>query len=203
MNRFLPYALIAAGMTMPAIASAAPVNGQPAPAFTLLNTAGKPVSLGDFKGKTVILEWTNPGCPFVRAHYDSGNMQATQARALKAGAVWLTINSGAPGKQGHMTGKQAQARMQTDGTSPSHYLLDPRGTVGTFYAAKATPQIFVVAPDGTLAYDGAINDRPTAEESDALEGRNYALTALAAVQAGKTPAPAKTKPYGCAVKYPS
>jgi hypothetical protein len=138
----------------------------------------------------------------VRGHYDSGNMQATQAKALKAGAVWLTINSGAPGKQGHMSGKQAMAQMATDKTSPSHYLLDPKGIVGTFYAAKTTPQIYVITPDGRLAYDGAINDRPTAEQEDALAGRNHALAALTAVQAGKAPAPAKTKPYGCSVKYP-
>jgi peroxiredoxin len=201
-NRFLPYALIAAGLSMPAIAAAAPVLGQQAPAFTLLNTSGKPVTLADYKGKTVILEWTNPGCPFVRAHYDSGNMQATQTKAREAGAVWLTINSGAPGKQGHMNGKEAQAQMAADRTTPSHYLLDPKGIVGTLYAAKTTPQIFVIRPDGKLAYDGAINDRPTAETTDALAGHNYALATLASVTSGKDPAPARTKPYGCSVKYP-
>lgn len=202
MNRLLPYALIASGFSMAAVASAAPAIGEAAPAFTIMNVDGKPVTLSDFKGKPVILEWTNPGCPFVRGHYDSGNMQATQAKAISQGAVWLTINSGAPGKQGHMSGTQAKARMTQDNTSPSHYLLDPKGMVGTLYAAKTTPHIYVITPEGRLAYNGAINDRPTAEKEDALAGQNYALAALAAVKAGKAPTPATTKPYGCSVKYP-
>ncbi|GGI90099.1 thioredoxin family protein [Polymorphobacter multimanifer] len=202
MNPLLPFALIASGFAMSSVASAAPVVGQPAPAFTALDANGKPVSLTDFKGKTVVLEWTNPGCPFVRGHYDSGNMQATQAKAKAEGAVWLTINSGAPGKQGHMTGTQARAQLATDKSAPAHYLLDPRGTVGTLYAAKTTPHIYVITPEGRLAYNGAINDRPTAEKDDALAGTNYALAALTAVKAGKAPSPAVTKPYGCSVKYP-
>ncbi len=202
MHKLLPFALVAAGLVTPVLASAAPVIGAQAPAFTALDVRGKPVSLADFKGRTVILEWTNPGCPFVRAHYDSGNMQATQASAIAKGAVWLSINSGAPGKQGHMNGKDAQAQMATDKTSPSAYLLDPKGSVGTLYAARTTPQIYVISPDGTLAYNGAINDRPTADKADALAGANHALAALAAVQAGRKPAPATTKPYGCSVKYP-
>lgn len=202
MNRLLPYALIATGLSMASVASAAPAIGEAAPAFTLMNVDGKPVTLSDFKGKPVILEWTNPGCPFVRGHYDSGAMQATQAKAIAAGAVWLSINSGAPGKQGHMSGAQAKAQMGKDSTSPTHYLLDPKGTVGTLYAAKTTPHIYVITPEGRLAYNGAINDRPTAEKEDALAGENYALAALTAVKAGKAPTPATTKPYGCSVKYP-
>lgn len=202
MNRLLPFALIATGFALPVVATAAPVIGQAAPAFTAMDVSGKPVTLSDFKGKTVVLEWTNPGCPFVRAHYDSGNMQATQAKAKADGVVWLTINSGAPGKQGHMNSTQAKAQLATDKSAPSHYLLDARGTVGTMYAAKTTPQIFVIKPDGILAYDGAINDRPTAEQDDARAGTNYALAAVSAVKAGKAPTPAVTKPYGCSVKYP-
>lgn len=202
MNRLLPYALIATGLSMASVASAAPAIGEAAPAFTLMNVDGKPVTLSDFKGKPVILEWTNPGCPFVRGHYDSGAMQATQAKAIKEGAVWLTINSGAAGKQGHMSGKEAKVQMNKDSTTPTHYLLDPKGTVGTLYAAKTTPHIYVITADGRLAYNGAINDRPTAEKEDALAGQNYALAALTAVKAGKIPAPATTKPYGCSVKYP-
>jgi peroxiredoxin len=202
MNPLLPFAIIASGFAMASVASAAPVIGQPAPAFTAIDVYGKPVTLSDFKGKTVVLEWTNPGCPFVRGHYDSGNMQATQAKARAEGAVWLTINSGAPGKQGHMNGRQAKAQLATDTSAPSHYLLDPRGTVGTLYAAKTTPHIYVITPEGQLAYNGAINDRPTAEKSDALAGTNYALAAVSALKAGKAPTPAVTKPYGCSVKYP-
>jgi hypothetical protein len=202
MNRLLPFALIATGLALPAVATAEPRIGEAAPAFTTLDTSGKPVSLADFRGKTVVLEWTNPGCPFVRAHYDSGNMQKTQAQAIEEGVVWLTINSGAPGKQGHMNAREAQAQLATDRSAPSHYLLDPRGTVGTLYAAKTTPQIYVITPEGRLAYNGAINDRPTAEKEDALAGTNYALAAVSAVKSGKAPSPATTKPYGCSVKYP-
>ncbi|WP_426165262.1 redoxin domain-containing protein [Sandarakinorhabdus sp. DWP1-3-1] len=175
--------------------------GALAPAFTATAADGKTVRLADLKGKTVVLEWTNAGCPFVRAHYDSGNMQATQAAARKAGAVWLTINSGAPGKQGHVDGAGARAQLAADQAAPTAYLLDAAGTIGAAYGARTTPHIYVISPAGTLAYAGAINDRPTADQGDARTGTNYALAAVKAVAAGKAPDPATTKPYGCSVKY--
>lgn len=193
--------LFAGALAIAAPALAETNIGAPAPAFTARDADGRTVKLGDFAGKTVVLEWTNAGCPFVRAHYDSGNMQATQAAAQKAGAVWLTINSGAPGKQGHVDGEGAKAQLASDKAAPTAYLLDADGTIGTAYGARTTPHIYVIDPAGKLAYAGAINDRPTADQDDARAGLNYATAAVAAVQAGKAPDPASTKPYGCSVKY--
>lgn len=193
--------LFAAALTLAGPALAEARIGATAPAFSARDADGKTVKLSDYAGKPVVLEWTNAGCPYVRAHYDSGNMQATQVAAKKAGAVWLTINSGAPGKQGHVDGAGAKAQLESDKASPTAYLLDADGTVGTAYGARTTPHIYVIDAAGKLAYAGAINDRPTAEKSDAVAGVNYAKVALAAVQAGKAPDPATTKPYGCSVKY--
>jgi peroxiredoxin len=183
----------------PAIAQ--PVNGLPAPAFTATDANGKTVSLADFRGKTVVLEWTNSGCPFVRAHYDSGTMQARQREARSLGVVWLSINSGAHGKQGHVDGPAARAEIAANGAAPSHYLLDADGRIGRLYAAKTTPHMFVIRPDGTLAYQGGIDDKPTAIEADAKSATPWALNAVKAVLAGKAPSPAVTRPYGCSVKY--
>lgn len=189
------FALIAAP------AAAQPINGLPAPEFTAIDANGKSVSLLDLRGKTVVLEWTNSGCPFVRAHYDSGTMQARQREARSLGIVWLSINSGAPGKQGHVTGPAARAEIAANAAAPSHYLLDADGHIGRLYAAKTTPHMFVIRPDGTLAYQGAIDDRPTAIEADARAATPWALNAIKAVLAGKPPTPAITRPYGCSVKY--
>ncbi|WP_188761452.1 thioredoxin family protein [Sandarakinorhabdus glacialis] len=193
-------ALLAAGPAFgPAFANAS--VGAAAPQFTAVDANGKTVKLSDYKGKTVVLEWTNAGCPFVRAHYDSGNMQATQAAARQSGAVWLTVNSSAPGKQGQVDGLGAKAQIAKDKAAPTAYLLDPAGTIGTAYGARTTPHIYVIDPAGKLAYAGAINDRATADEADAKAGTNYARAAVLAVKAGKAPDPATTKPYGCSVKY--
>lgn len=202
----LAAAFIAASPVAASPVAASPVAasatvGAPAPGFVATDSNGKAVRLADLKGKTVVLEWTNSGCPFVRAHYDSGNMQATQARARAAGAVWLTVNSGAPGKQGHVDGAGANAEVATGKAQPTAYLLDAKGELGRRYGAKTTPHIFVIDAAGRLAYQGAINDRPTAEPADAMAGTNYALAAVSAVKAGKAPDPATTKPYGCSVKY--
>jgi hypothetical protein len=137
----------------------------------------------------------------VRAHYDSGAMQATQAAARKAGAVWLTVNSGAPDKQGHVDAAGANAEITREKAQPTAYLLDAGGSLGRLYGAKTTPHIFVIDAKGTLVYAGAINDRPTADQADAKAGTNYALAAVSAAKAGKAPAVATSKPYGCSVKY--
>jgi hypothetical protein len=189
------------------IASAAPATadiavGTPAPDFTATDSNGKPVRLADYRGRIVVLEWTNPGCPFVRAHYDSGTMPAVQAEAKAAGAIWLSVNSGAPGKQGHMTGAQANAQQARDRAAPSAYLLDPAGTIGRLYGAKTTPHMYVVGADGRLAYEGAIDDRPTADADDAKAATRWALNAVKAVKASRSPDPAQTRAYGCQVKYP-
>jgi peroxiredoxin len=178
-------------------------TGQPARDFKLTDMNGKTVQLSQFKGKTVILEWHNSGCPFVQKHYNSGNMQKTQAAAVGQGAVWLTVNSGAPGKQGHMTLEQTRAFMKSSGSKASNYLLDPEGTVGKGYDAKTTPHIYVINPAGTLVYQGGIDDKPTADAADIAGARNHVLAALAEMKAGKPVSVAESRPYGCAVKYAS
>jgi peroxiredoxin len=182
-------------------ASAAPVVGKPAPNFKLRDVDGRVVTLSDYKGKTVILEWNNPECPFVRKHYDSGNMQKTQAVAAANGAVWLSINSSAPGKQGHMSAAQAKAVVAKEKARASAYLLDPRGAVGKGYGAKTTPHLYVINAAGTLVYAGGIDDKPTKDKDDIAGARNHVLAALSELKAGKAVSVATSRPYGCAVKY--
>ena len=181
--------------------SAAQALGKTAPAFKLTDVNGKAVSLADFRGKTVVLEWHNPGCPFVKKHYGSGNMQKTQAAAAKDGVVWLTINSGAPGKQGHMSGAEAKTLLAQAGARPAAYLLDPRGVVGKAYDAKTTPHMYVVNKTGSLVYAGGIDDKPTANPADINGARNHVLAALAELKAGKAVSVTTSRPYGCSVKY--
>ncbi len=182
-------------------ASAAPVVGQPAPNFKAADSNGKPVSLSDFRGKTVVIEWNNPDCPFVKKHYGSGNMQKSQAAAAKEGVVWLSINSSAPGKQGHMNGVQAKAFVAKTGAEPTAYLLDPRGVVGKLYDAKTTPHMYVVNRAGMLIYAGGIDDKPTPNPADIKSARNHVLAALSEVAGGKAVSVKTSRPYGCAVKY--
>lgn len=195
LNAFAALAVIAAP------ASAAPVVGQPAPNFTLADSNGRPVSLSDFRGKTVVLEWNNPDCPFVRKHYGSGNMQRTQAAAREGGAVWLSINSSAPGNQGHMNGAQANASVASSNARPTAYLLDPRGVVGRTYDARTTPHMYIVNRAGVLVYAGGIDDKPTANPADIPGARNHVLAALSEIRAGRAVSVATTRPYGCNVKY--
>jgi len=180
---------------------AAQVVGKPAPNFKLADANGKPVSLSDFRGRTVVLEWNNPGCPFVKKHYGSGNMQRTQAAAAKDGVVWLTINSGAPGKQGHMNGAEAKAFLAQSGARPAAYLLDPSGVAGKAYDARTTPHMYVVNKAGTLVYAGGIDDKPTADPADIKGARNHVLAALSELKAGKPVSVPTSRPYGCSVKY--
>ncbi len=186
-------------LAAPALANA--VVGQPAPAFTAKDAAGRSVSLSDFKGKPVVLEWTNPECPFVQKYYSGGDMQKLQAEARKDGAVWLTINSGAAGKQGHLSGEQAGAKMRQQGSQPTAYLLDADGAVGRAYGARTTPHMFVIAPDGTLAYAGGIDSIPSANPADIARAEPLVKLALADVKAGKPVATPTSRPYGCSVKY--
>ena len=182
-------------------ASAAPVVGQAAPNFKAADVNGKPVTLSDFRGKTVVLEWNNPECPFVKKHYGSGNMQKAQAAAAKDGVVWLSINSSAPGKQGHMDGAKAKAFVAKAGARPTAYLLDPRGVLGKLYDAKTTPHMYIVNKAGTLVYAGGIDDKPTPNPADVKGARNHVLAALSEIKAGKKVSVAASRPYGCAVKY--
>lgn len=182
-------------------AFAAPRVGVSAPAFTARDSNGKPVSLSQFRGKTVVLEWHNPGCPFVKKHYDGANMQRTQAAAASQGIGWLTVNSGAPGKQGHIDAAAANALVKSAKAQPASYILDPAGAAGRIYSASTTPEIFVVDPRGTLVYKGGIDDNPTANPADIPGARNHVLAALADMKAGKKVSVAETRSYGCSVKY--
>lgn len=174
--------------------------GKTAPAFSVKDCCGQDVKLSDYKGKTVVLEWTNPECPFVKKFYDGGHMQALQKKYTDKGVVWLRINSSAPGKQGYLKDMEAaMALTQKQNAHATSLLLDSDGKVGKTYGAKTTPHMFVVNPAGTLVYAGAIdNDSDTSYNSDA---KNYVVEALDATLAGKSVATANTQSYGCSVKY--
>jgi hypothetical protein len=149
----------------------------------------------------VVLEWVNYECPFVRKHYGSGNMQKLQAGARAKGAVWLSINSSAPGKQGHYEGAELGKRMADVKAQPDAYLQDPEGKVGKAYLAKTTPTMFVINPEGMVVYAGAIDDKPSTDKEDVAKARNYVQAALDAGLAGKPVETAATTSYGCGVKY--
>jgi peroxiredoxin len=185
-----------------AVAPAATAKvGQAAPPFRAADVAGKTVGLADYAGKTVVLEWTNDGCPFVGKHYDSGNMQALQQRYTAAGVVWLTVASSAPGEQGHVTPAEAKADLARWRASPSDFLLDPDGLVGRLYDARATPHMVVIDRAGHIAYMGAIDDKPSTRLADVKTAHNYVAAALDALAAGQPVAVASTRAYGCSIKY--
>ena len=186
--------------TSPAWAAVAKV-GAAAPAFTSTSTSGKAVSLGDYRGQIVVLEWTNHDCPYVRKHYDTGNMQALQAEATGQGVIWLSIISSAPGTQGHVSAGQADELTATRKARPSAVLLDPTGAVGKMYGATNTPHMYVVDKAGTLVYAGAIDDKPTSRRGDVQGAKNYVREALQAVAAGQPVKTPVTRAYGCTVKY--
>ena len=191
--------MVAVALAMPAAAQVA--NGATARDFKLTDMNGRTVQLSQFKGKTVVLEWTNPGCPFVQKHYNSGNMQKTQAAATGQGVVWRTINSGAPGKQGHLSPAEAKAFVGSGQSKASNYLLDPQGIVGKGYAAKTTPHLYIVDGAGKLVYQGGIDDKPTANAADIAGARNHVTAALGEIRSGKPVSVAQSQPYGCSVKY--
>ena len=179
----------------------APTPGALAPAFTLVDTDGAEVSLADYRGRTVVLEWLNYDCPYVGKHYGGGAMPALQGEATADGAVWLSVVSSAPGEQGHFEPAAMNERTAAEGGRQSAVLLDPTGRVGRAYGAKTTPHMFVIDGDGRVVYNGAIDDRPTADVADLDGARRYVAGALAAVADGRPADPATTPPYGCSVKY--
>lgn len=196
----LPIAIAALAMAQQ---TASPVKvGESAPAFTLADTNGKSHSLSDFKGKFVVLEWTNHQCPFVVKHYKNGDMQRTQAWAKEKGVVWLSIVSSAPGKQGHVTAEQGNGLMKEKGFHSAAMLLDPSGTVGKAYGARTTPHMFVICPKGMIRYMGAIDDNRSSNPDDVKGARNHVRAALEELMAGKEVSVPATQPYGCSVKYP-
>jgi peroxiredoxin len=195
-------AVVARGsLVIPSPAWAAPKTGVAAPAFTASATTGKAVSLADQRGKIVVLEWTNHDCPYVRKHYESGNMQSIQKDAVGQGVVWLTVISSAPGTQGHVSAKEADELTATRKAGPTAVLFDPTGTVGKAYGATNTPHMYVIDKAGTLAYAGAIDDRPTSRKSDVPGAHNYVRAALQSVAAGQPVKTPVTRAYGCTVKY--
>jgi peroxiredoxin len=198
-RRLILGAAAAAALSAPAAAK--PVVGQPAPAFQAVDADGRTRSLAEFRGRTVVLEWTNNGCPYVQKHYNSGNMQGLQKQAVKEGVVWLTIISSAPDTQGHMTGAQAKAWKAKAGAGSTAVLLDPKGTVGRAYDARTTPHMYVIDAAGRLVYMGGIDDKPSADPATLKTATNYVKAALSDVKAGRAVSQAVTRPYGCSVKY--
>ena len=176
--------------------------GKPAPEFTARDSTGKEIKLSSLRGKTVVLEWTNHLCPYTVKHYETGNMQSLQKDAAKDGIVWLTVASSAPGMQGHVNALEADKLTADRNAAPASVLLDPDGTVGRLYEARTTPHMFVIDPEGKLAYMGAIDDKPTASAADVKAARNYVREALDAMKSGTPVKSASTRPYGCTVKYP-
>jgi len=167
-----------------------------APAFKLKDTHGKEHALSDYRGKIVVLEWVNHGCPYVKKHYDSGNMQDLQRKYAEKGVIWLSICSSAEGKQGHMSPKEWNEKSAALKAAPTAVLLDADGTAGRAYGAKVTPQMFVLDKAGAIAYRGAIDDNPSARPADAKTAKNLVAEALDALLAGKEPPVAERAPYG-------
>lgn len=195
--------LLAAAISVSAASAfaAGPDIGQPAPAFMGVDSNGKAHKLSDFAGKTVVLEWSNHDCPYVKKHYNAGNMQATQTASTAKGAVWLTIVSSAPGKQGAVTGAEANKLTADRKAAPTAVILDPAGTIGKAYEAKTTPHMYIIDGKGILRYQGAIDDKPSSAAESLNGAKNYVLAALGEMAAGKPVSVAETEPYGCSVKY--
>jgi peroxiredoxin len=186
---------------MATTAGAALKIGEPAPGFTGIDTSGKSHALSDFRGKPVILEWTNHDCPYVLKHYNSGNMQQQQQAATGQGAVWLSIISSAPGKQGHVTPAQADALTAERNAAPSAVILDEKGEIGQLYEAKTTPHMYIIDADGKLAYMGGIDSIASTNPADIGKATQYVPAALAQVMSGEPVTSSVTRPYGCSVKY--
>jgi alkyl hydroperoxide reductase subunit AhpC len=199
----LRLVLLAAALTVAVPALAKPVVGKPAPDFAVTDASGKTQSLSAYKGKTVVLEWNNPECPFVRKHYGAHNMQQQQADAAKDGVVWLTVNSGAEGKQGHLDAAAATAYVAKVGGKESAYLIDADGKVGHAYDAKTTPHMFVIDGDGVLRYMGGIDSIASTDVDDIPKATQYVKQALGELAAGKPVSVSTSEPYGCSVKYGS
>jgi peroxiredoxin len=196
--------LALAGLSLaagPVLAQAAAKVGAPAPAFQAVDADGKTRSLSEFAGKTVILEWTNHDCPYVRKHYNSATMQTLQKDMAKEGIVWLSVISSPVGEQGHVDGPQAKELSVKRDAAPAGILLDPNSKVARAYGATTTPHMYIVDPKGTLAYMGAIDDKPSASAASLNGAKSYVRQAVAEMKAGKPVSEASTKSYGCAVKY--
>jgi alkyl hydroperoxide reductase subunit AhpC len=175
--------------------------GEPAPDFQGVDSHGQVQKLSSYRGKFVVLEWHNQGCPYVRKHYESGNMERLQKAWTKKGVVWLTLISSAPGKEGYVTAAEENAYLAKHKAVPTAAILDPKGEIGRLYGAKTTPHMFVINPKGVLIYNGAIDDKESTDYKDIPGAKNYVSAALAAATAGKAVPVSTTRPYGCGVKY--
>ncbi|WNJ89903.1 thioredoxin family protein [Bosea sp. 685] len=175
--------------------------GQPAPAFQAVDADGKTRNLSEFAGKTVILEWTNADCPYVRKHYNSATMQTLQKDMAREGIVWLSVVSSPVGEQGYVDGTAAKDLTTKRDAAPAAVLLDPNSKVARAYGATTTPHMYIVDPKGTLAYMGAIDDKPSSSPASLTGAKSYVRQAVAELKAGKPVSEAATKSYGCAVKY--
>ncbi len=204
MRKFITAALTAITLTIPLISANAaetPEVGKPAPNFEATDIKGNAFKLSDHKGKIVVLEWSYHKCPFVKKHYDGGNMQDIQKQANAKGVEWITIVSSAKGRQGHITSDEAAAIIAQKGASPDVKILDPSGEIGKLYDAKTTPHMFVIDTNGTLAYAGAIDSNSSPNPSTIKGATNYVLAAIDDLSAGKAVQTSQTQPYGCSVKY--
>lgn len=196
----LKAAAVATVVALCPAAFAAAVVGQPAPAFTAPDLTGKPVSLADFKGKTVILEWHNFGCPFVQKHYKANNMQALQ-KQFGPDVVWLSINSTQTGHQDYQSPAVLTQELKKFGATPTRFLMDESGAVGRAYGAKVTPHMYIIDPTGKVVYNGAIDDKRTANPEDVKTAKNFVVAAMEELKAGKPVSNASNAPYGCTIKY--
>lgn len=175
--------------------------GETAPDFTGTDSNGKTHKLSDYRGKVVVLEWHNQGCPYTRKHYESGNMQKLQKEWTAKGVVWLTVISSAPGTQGYVTAAEENEYLKKMNATPTAALLDPTGAIGHLYEAKTTPHMYVINPGGKLVYEGGIDDKPTSDPADIAGATNWVQAALKEITAGKQVSTPVTRPYGCSVKY--
>jgi peroxiredoxin len=203
MKTLIRLGVLTAGLLAAGVVAAQAMVGQPAPGFTSTDTEGKPVKLADYKGKHVVLEWVNPGCPYVQKHYNSGNMPATQKDATARGAVWLSINTTAKDAGDYMAPAELQGWMKSKHGVPTATLMDSDAKVGRAYGARTTPHMYIVDPQGKLVYAGAIDSKPTANPADVKTATNYVSQALGEALAGKPISRATTQSYGCSVKYSS
>jgi peroxiredoxin len=200
LNRLASCAALAAALSLAAAAQTARV-GAPAPDFTARDSNGHTQTLAQYRGKFVVLEWHNQGCPYTRKHYESGNMQALQKQWTGKGVVWFTVISSAPGEQGYVTSFDENEYLQRMHANPTAALLDPDAKLARLYNAKTTPEMYVIDPAGNLIYAGAIDNRPTPDMGDIRGADNYVSDALTEAMQGKPVATEYTRPYGCAVKY--
>jgi peroxiredoxin len=199
--RAVAYVAMALTALVVVLVARAATVGQAAPTFTGTDSQGKTRSLEQYRGKYVVLEWTNRDCPYTKKQYDSGNMQALQREWTAKGVVWLTVLSSAPNEDGYLTAAQENAQMERVHAHPTAAILDPKGEIGRLYGAKTTPHMFVIDPQGKLIYAGAIDDKPTTDTTDVKGAKNYVSAALTEAMAGQPVQVASTRPYGCSVKY--